>query len=338
MSSRAVWITAPRRVELRDEPLPDVGPGALRVRAAVSALSHGTEILVYRGQAPADLPLDLPTLAGSFAFPIKYGYASVGTVEAVGPEVDGVHPGDLVFALHPHQTRYVIPADLAVPLPPRLTPEAGVFYANLETAVNVALDTPLRFGETAVVFGQGVVGHLVALLLRRSGARRVVAVDPIPARRARALQAGADAALAPDDWLVERVRALTGGRGADVVVEASGAPAALDRALALVATQGTVVVASWYGTKPVSLSLGADFHRRRLRIVSSQVGTLDPALAPRWDYRRRRDLVTSLLAELPLTSLITHRVPFERAADAYRLVDEHPRDVLQVVLTYGAPG
>lgn len=336
--SRAVWLTGPRRVELRDELLPEVGHDQLRVRARLSAISHGTEMLVYRGQVPADLPLDLPTLRGSFAFPIKYGYAGVGEVEEVGAAVLGLHPGDLVFTLHPHQDCYLVPASLAVRLPPGLPAEAGVFYANLETAVNVLLDTPLRFGETAVVFGQGVVGHLVALLLKRGGARRVIVVDPIRVRRARALQAGAAAALSPDERLAGRIHAWTDGRGADVVVEASGAPAALQQALSVVATQGTVVVASWYGTKPVPLTLGADFHRRRLRIVSTQVGTLDPALAPRWDLARRRDLVTTLLAELPLAGLVTHRVPFERAADAYRLVDEHPDEALQVVLTYDAAG
>ena len=338
MRSRAVWLTGARRVELREEPLTPVGRDQVRVRALLSALSHGTEMLVYRGQVPADLPLDLPTLAGSFAFPVKYGYASVGVVEDVGADVAGVHPGELVFTLHPHQERYVVPERLVVRLPPGVAAEAGVFYANLETAVNVVLDTPLRFGESVVVFGQGVVGHLVTRLLRLGGARRVIAVDPLAIRRARALQAGVDAALRPDERLAERVSALTGGRGADVVVEASGAPAALQQALGIAATQGTIVVASWYGTRPVPLALGADFHRRRLRIVSTQVGALDPALAPRWDLARRRDLVTALLEELPLAGLITHRVPFERAADAYRLVDQHPDRVLQVVLTYGAAG
>jgi len=283
---------------------------------------------------PAHLPLDLPTLAGSFAYPIKYGYASVGEIEAAGPEVETLRPGDLVFALHPHQDRYVIPARLAVPLPAGLDPAAGVFVANLETAVNVLLDTPLRFGETAVVFGQGVVGLLITMLLRRAGARDIIAVDPVPARRERALAAGAGVALAPDDDLAQRVRERTGGRGADVAIEASGAPAALGQALAVLAVQGTAVVASWYGTKPVALDLGSDFHRRRLRIISSQVGTIDPALSPRWTHERRRDLVCALLEELLLPGLVTHRVPFIRAAEAYRLIDTRPAEVLQVVLEY----
>ena len=112
------------------------------VRAERSAISHGTEMLVYRGQVPPDTTLDLPTLAGSFDFPIKYGYASVGTVLEVGGEVEDVLAGDRVFCLHPHQTAYVVPADLAWRLPRDLDPERGVFAANVETALNVLLDTP----------------------------------------------------------------------------------------------------------------------------------------------------------------------------------------------------
>lgn len=335
MEARAVWLTGPRQVEIRTEPLPPVGPDHVLVRARLSAISHGTEMLVYRGEVPAHLPLDLPTLVGSFAYPIKYGYASVGGVERAGPEVESLRPGDLVFVLHPHQDRYVVPARLAVPLPAGVPPQAGVFVANLETAVNVLLDTGLRFGETAVVFGQGVVGLLVTMLLRRAGAREIIAVDPVPARRKRALGVGATIALAPDDDLPSQVREATAGRGADIAIEASGAPAALRQALASLAMQGTVVVASWYGTKPVPLDLGGDFHRRRLRIVSSQVGTIDPALSPRWTYERRRDLVCSLLGELPLADLVSHRVPFADAAEAYRLIDQRPPEVLQVVLEYG---
>lgn len=334
IEARALWLTAPRTVEMRDEVVPPPGPGALRVRALASALSHGTEMLVYRGQVPADLPLDLPTLAGSFAFPIKYGYASVGRIVDVGTGVEGYAPGDLVAVLHPHQSAYVVPATLAVRLPAALDPIQGVFTANVETAVNVLLDTPLRLGETALVLGQGTVGLLVAQLLKRAGAGRVLTVDPIAGRRDVAQRIGVDAAWAPGDDLAERVRALTAGRGADVAIDASGSGAALQAAINLVADEGTVVVVSWYGTKAVSLYLGGHFHRGRVRLRSSQVGRLDPALAPRWDHARRLALAADLLPTLRLTELVSHRIPFAEGASAYRLLDEHPDETVQVVLTY----
>ncbi len=155
----SVWFPRPREVEIRPEALPPVGPDEVRVRAIASAISHGTEMLVYRGEVAPNLDLDLPTLRGGFGFPIKYGYASVGRVAARGPAVRGLAEGDLVFALHPHQTAYVVPARYTLKLPASLAPEAGVFAANLETAVNVLLDAPVRLAEAAVIFGQGVVGR-----------------------------------------------------------------------------------------------------------------------------------------------------------------------------------
>jgi 2-desacetyl-2-hydroxyethyl bacteriochlorophyllide A dehydrogenase len=242
-----------------------------------------------------------------------------------------VREGDLVFALHPHQDEYVVSGSFARALPPGATAEQGVFLANIETAINVVLDAKPHLGEVAAVFGQGVVGLLVTQLLRRSGVR-VVAFEPSPLRRSLAERCGAEAALAPGD--TNAVRAATSGRGADLAIDASGSPSALQQAIDTVAPEGTVVVCSWYGEKPVPLELGGRFHRGRVRIVSSQVGRIDPSLAPRWDRERRFELAASLLGELVLSDLITHRIPFARAADAYALLDDRAAETVQVVLDY----
>ena len=239
--------------------------------------------------------------------------------------------GDLVFALHPHQDEYVVDANLAHRLPEGLAPDAGVFLANLDTAVNVTLDAKAKSGDNVLVFGQGVVGLLVTQLLRRAGVR-VIAVEPAARRAAMSAQCGANIVLDPTD--VSRVRSLTGGRGADLAIEASGNACALQQAIDSVADESTIVVCSWYGEKPVPLDLGGHFHRGRVRIVSSQVGRIDPSLAPRWDRARRLAYATELLGELRLAELITHRFPFARAADAYALLDERNADTVQVVLQY----
>jgi 2-desacetyl-2-hydroxyethyl bacteriochlorophyllide A dehydrogenase len=327
----AVWFPRARSVELRTEELTDPAPEEVRVRAALSAISHGTEMLVYRGEVDENLALDLPTLAGGYGFPLKYGYASVGRAVAVGRDVRGLREGDLVFALHPHQDEYVVSESLVRRLPDRTAPEQGVFLANLETAINVVLDAKPRLGEVVAVFGQGVVGLLVTQLLRRSGAR-VIAIEPSALRRSFAERCGAEAAIAPGEAAL--LRTLTSGRGADIAVDASGSPSALQEAIDCVALEGTVVVCSWYGDKPVPLDLGGRFHRGRVRLVSSQVGRIDPALAPRWDRERRLELATELLGELVLADLITHRIPFAHAADAYALLDSGDPETIQVVLDY----
>lgn len=336
VDARSLWFTAPREAELRPEKVPAPGEGEVRVRAVASAPSGGTEMLVYRGEVPEDTSLDLPTLEGGFGFPIKYGYALSGRVEEIGAGVEGLAVGDPVFVHHPHQSRLTVPASYAVPLPDGIDPSIGVFAANLETAVNIVHDSPLKLGETALVFGQGVVGLLVAQLLRLAGAGAVLTVDPLESRRRLALALGADEALTPGEGLTEEVLAATGGRGADVAVEASGVGTALQDAVEAVAVEGTVVVASWYGDKPVTLALGGSFHRGRVTLRSSQVGMLNPTLSPRWDHARRTRTVVELLEDprLRLGALVSHRVPFERAPEAYRLIEGLPAGLSQVLLTY----
>lgn len=334
--SLAVWFPRARAVELRRESVPQLGPGDVRVEAVASAISHGTEMLVYRDQVPDGLELDLPTLRGAFAFPIKYGYASVGQVVEIGSDVRGPKVGEMVFVHHPHQSEYVVPATMPIRLPAGVDPTLGVFLANIETAVNIVMDAAPRLGERVAVFGQGVVGLLITQLVRRTGASQILVVEPVEKRRELASQVGADTALSPHGDVAARIRDLTDGAGVDLAIEASGHPAALNQALDSVAFGGTIVVCSWYGTKPVPLMLGGAFHRRRLRIVSSQVSTIDAALQPRWTHPRRMSLARDLLPQLELSSLISHRIPVQHAEEAFALVDQHPEEAVQVVLTYSA--
>ncbi|HEX8967703.1 MAG TPA: zinc-binding alcohol dehydrogenase [Chloroflexota bacterium] len=322
----SVWFAGPRQVEVRDEPLPDVGANDVRVEALASAISHGTEMLVFRGQVPDGLELDLPTLRGSFAFPIKYGYATVGRVVECGAGVRTLEPGQAVFVHHPHQSAFVVPETQPIRLPERLDPVLGVFLANVETATNVVLDAAPRLAERVLVLGQGVVGLLITQILKRTGVSEVAVVDPIASRRELAVRLGADSATAS---------AASLARGDfDLAIEASGSPAALDEALERVVFGGTIVVCSWYGTKPVPLRLGGAFHRRRLRIVSSQVSSIDSALQPRWSRERRLAVARDLLERLQLGPLISHRFSLERAGEAYALIDQRPEDAVQVLLTY----
>lgn len=330
----AVWFGGPHRVEIRHEPVAPIGPDDLRVRSLVSGVSAGSELLVYRGDAPSDLRPDLPTVSGDFGFPIKFAYSSVGRVIEVGSRVTRLAVDDLVFVHHPHQTEYVVPADVPIRLPEGLPPDVGVFAANLETAVTVVLDAHPRLGEAVLVAGQGVVGLLITMLLRRVGATPIITADLHEQRRAVSAKAGAESVLPVDDDLVDAVLELTDRRGVDIAVEASGNPAALQACIDATSFGGTVVAVSWYGTRDVTLNLGGRFHRGRARIISSQVSTLDPALAPRWDRARRSSIVSRLLQELPVAQLITHRFPLSQAAAAYELLDRRAGECLQVVLDY----
>jgi 2-desacetyl-2-hydroxyethyl bacteriochlorophyllide A dehydrogenase len=330
MKARAVTFVAPRRVELREVEVPDPPDGHLLVATEWSGISSGTELLAYRGEVDPGLPLDeiLGALAGTFAYPFRYGYSAVGrVVRPAGP----FREGQRVFAFHPHQDRFVADPGGAVAVDD-LDPRAATLYPLVETAVQVSLDAAPRLGETAVVVGLGAVGILVAALLGRTGAV-VLGSEPEPARRA-AAEAFGVRAVGPDE-VGEAVAAQTGGRGADLVVESSGSPRALAASLGLLAHEGTALVCSWYGTKPVPLPLGADFHRRRLALRGTQVSTLPAALTARWDRRRRAELAWRLTRELPLAALATHGFAFERAAEAYACADRKDDGLIHAALRYG---
>jgi 2-desacetyl-2-hydroxyethyl bacteriochlorophyllide A dehydrogenase len=329
VKARAVTFVAPRRVELREVELPHPAEGEILVATEWSGISSGTELLAYRGEIDPDLPLDetLGALAGTFAYPFRYGYSAVGrVVHAAGP----LREGQLVFAFHPHQDRFVVDARAAVPVD-GLDPRAATLYPSVETALQVCLDAAPRLRETVVVVGLGAVGILVAALLQRAGAV-VLGSEPQPARRAVAAAFGVRA-LAPEE-VAEAVAAGTGGRGADLVVEASGNPQALASSLALLAHEGTALVCSWYGTRPASLPLGGAFHRRRLVLRSTQVSTIPAALSARWDRGRRAEEAWRLVRGLPLHQLATHEFPFERAADAYASTDRKQDGLVHAALRY----
>ncbi len=331
MIGTAVWFVAPRCAELRYEDLKAPGPDELLVRTSVSLVSAGTEMLVYRGETTEhDL---LPTMSrGTFAFPIKYGYQCVGLVEQAG-STTRFRPGQRVFATHPHQDLLVIPGreDLVFPIPDSVSDDAAAFTNLLRVAIDGLHTCPVKIGDVVVVYGQGVVGMLCARLARRT-ASRVIVVDPLASRRTLALEYGADVAVGPDEARAAVVD-VSQGRGADIAIEASGAPSALQSAIEVTGSDGTVLAISYYGTRPVQLRLAPEFHFRRLSVVSSQGGG-----TARWDRQRRSEAALELLQSMPTAAMISHRVSFREAARAYTLIDGQHDSTLGVVLDYGDTG
>lgn len=283
-TSHAFWVVEPGRGEIRPAPLGPLGPDRLRVRMLASGISRGTETLVFRGQVPASqhLAMRCPFQDGDFPGPVKYGYSAVGLVEA-GPEE---WLGRRIFCLHPHQDRFDLPVEAAVPVPDGVPTRRAVLAANLETALNGIWDAGALPGDRIAIIGAGVVGGLVASLAARLPGAWVTLVDHDPARETLALALGCD--FAPPD---------TAPGEQDLVIHASGAPAGLALALGLAGFEATVLDMSWYGDRPVSLPLGEAFHARRLTIRSSQVGAVAPVQRPRWSYRRRLTLALDLLAD-----------------------------------------
>ncbi|HEY2149680.1 MAG TPA: hypothetical protein VGH34_02665 [Vicinamibacterales bacterium] len=313
--ARAFWIAEPGRGEIRTEPLPAMSAGDVMVRARFSGISRGTETLVFDGRVPVSEyeRMRAPFQSGEFPAPIKYGYASVGEVEEGPRELQG----RAVFALYPHQTRYVIQAASVVPLPEAVPPGRAVLAANLETAINGVWDARPHIGDRIVVIGGGTVGCLVAWLAGRIGGCDVELVDVNPGRAAVAAALGVRFAL-PDDAT----------ENADLVLHTSGSPAGLALALRLAGLEAAVVDMSWYGSQPVPLFLGEGFHSRRLTIASSQVGRVAASQRARWDSRRRMQLALTLLENPTLDVLLTGESDFEDLPALMPRLSAAPGDTL----------
>jgi 2-desacetyl-2-hydroxyethyl bacteriochlorophyllide A dehydrogenase len=341
MERQALYFTAPRQVELHTEPLPSPEFGQVLVQTIISAISPGTELLIYRGLAPADLAMDetITALAGGFAFPLKYGYATVGRVMELGRGVATEWDSRLVFALHPHESHFLATPDELLRLPAELTPEAAVFFPNMETAVTFLLDGQPLIGEQVAIFGQGIVGLLLTALLSRWPLSSLVTLDLYPRRRLLSEDLGAHLSLDPStpDALERLAAGLQGAGpypGADLSYEVSGNPAALDQAIAATGFSGRVVIGSWYGLKRSDLNLGGRFHRSRVRLIGSQVSSIAPELTGRWNKTRRYHLTWQMLAHVKPARFITQRFPIDQAAQAFQLIDENPGEAIQVIFEY----
>jgi threonine dehydrogenase-like Zn-dependent dehydrogenase len=289
---RALWYAAPGRAELRDETLLPPGPGEVRVRTIWTAPSRGTERLVFEGRVPEPLGdrMRAPAQEGDFPFPVKYGYCAVGRIAG---------EGTLVFALRPHQEGFNAPREALAPVPAGVPARRALLAANMETALTGLWDSGAGPGDRVAVVGGGVVGLLVAALAAGLPGAEVTLVDRDTARRPVAEALGATF-RPPED----------AEGGADVVVHASASAEGLALALALAGDEATIAELSWYGAGTVPVPLGLDFHPRRLRLVSSQVGHLPPARLPRWTFRRRLLKALDLLRDPRLDALITGEVAF----------------------------
>ena len=332
--AQQLWFTAPQQVEVREQQLSAPAAGEVLVQTLCSAISAGTELLVYRGQLPADISLDatLVNLQQSTAYPLQYGYASVGRVVALGREVDASWRDALVFAFQPHASHFLTtPANL-IRVPDGIEPEAALFLANMETAVNLVQDGQPAIGEKVVVLGQGIVGVLLLQLLQQFPLAQLAAVDALADRRQRALAIGANTVA--DPTAVAELQHALSNNGADLVYEVSGVPAALNLAITLSGYASRIVIGSWYGNKSAAIELGGAAHRNRLQLITSQVSTLAPALSGRWDKQRRFDVAWQMIRQLNPQQWITQRAALTDASTLYQQIHNGRADLLQAVFTY----
>lgn len=352
MRMKVMVYEGPKRIVVREaEDLP-LEANQVRIETMYTGISHGTEMAVYRGTAPfftrkrdsagLFVPADYQE---AWSYPVRssdsgvwyMGYACVGQVVEAGSQASMLKPGDIVYCNAPHQTQTVVREEQAIKLPEGLRPEYGVFFTNLMTAFNAILDTRIKLGDMVVISGLGVLGQLAAQLCAMSGAFAVYGVDPLEKRGRTALENGLTAAFSPGTTadVAREIRGLTGGRGADGVIEVSGNVQALKEAIRIAANDTTVTAAGWYQGDCHALNLAEEFHHNRVSIRSSQTGGINPEIRHMWDYRRKEAACLDLLTRLKLDNLITTVFPYEDISQAYEAIDKNQGDMIQAVLRYG---
>jgi len=345
---KTVYFTAPQQVELREESLPALSADDVLVETICSSISAGTEMLVYRGQFPK-LDDVHDNLSSNLKYPLAYGYACVGVVRDIGNQVDKNWRDKLVFGFQPHTTHFITRTESLIPAPASLPAEACSFLPNMETAVNLIQDAAPILGERVLVLGQGIVGLLVASLLKEFPLELLVTSDRYAIRREASLKLGVNNSFDPankksSDIVIpnnhmDPTTGISTHQSAyvqtfDLVFELSGSPSALNDAIALTTFSGRVVIGSWYGEKKAQIDLGSSFHRSRIKLISSQVSTIAPELSGRWDKARRFKVAWETLERIQPQKWITHRFPITEASQAYQLLDENPQETIQVVFEY----
>lgn len=291
------------------------------IRALASAISRGSESLVFYGEVPKSewQRMRCPFQEGEFPAPVKYGYSLVGIVED-GP-VEAL--GRRVFCLHPHQDRFIAPEEAVFDVPDDVPDRRATLAANIETAVNALWDAAPGLGDRIAVIGAGVVGCLTAALAARLPGVVVELIDVDPRRETVATALGCRFATPP-----------SARTEADLVIHASGTPEGLATALTIAGFEATVLEMSWYGTRIVPLPLGGAFHSRRLTLRSSQVGALPAVRRGRWSRRRRLELALSLLRNPIFDLLLSGESEFAHLPELMPRLATSPTGVLCHTLRY----
>jgi threonine 3-dehydrogenase len=316
--------------QIREIPVPSPGPGELLIRVEAASVC-GTDVHIERWDDWARDNFGPP--------PMTFGHEMAGLVVANGPGATRVAVGERVTVethivdwicyqcrtnrahvcqnmriLGVHMpgafAEYVVLPEMNAWVYEGLSAEIAALQEPLGNAVHAAFVEEVA-GETALVTGCGPIGLMAIGVLKKAGARTVIATDINEERRDMAERMGADVVMDGRDEVVERVRDETDGNGVDIVLEMSGAQAALHQGLAAVTNGGRVSLLGTH-TQPATMDLSEEVIFKGIRIY----GITGRRLFDTW-YR-----TTALLEEgLDLTPIITHRLPLSEYAQAFDLVD-----------------
>jgi threonine dehydrogenase-like Zn-dependent dehydrogenase len=339
----------PRQPVVREYEIVPPGPGEVLIRTHLASEKHGTMLPFYRGESVFAekrfddehglfMPVENPQ-PPDFGSGIALGNMAVGIIEQMGPGITGLSIGDRVYGYLRIRETHTVPASRVSLAPEGLSDEALVSLDPALVAFMAVREGRVMLGETVAVFGLGAIGLMAVQLARLAGAAFIVAVEPLPLRAGLGRQYGADLVLdlAEDRDAGLQIRQATDMTGVDIALETSGNHRALHHAIRGTRYGGAIVPVAWYHGEAKGLALGEEWHFNRQTLISgARLESVPYRDAPRWDPERVTRTVLQLFAAGKLTTegLLQPRVPIAQAADAYRLIDEHPEQCVKLAVEF----
>ncbi|MBT5874079.1 MAG: zinc-binding alcohol dehydrogenase [Candidatus Latescibacteria bacterium] len=328
--SRLLRLHAPRDLRYEDHVLPEVGPDELHLRSLLGAISTGTESAWYFGTDPQLDPQFKPLRFDHPEFPRIIGYEKVSEVLAVGADVVGFKIGQRVVARYGHAEEYIWPASRAIPVPDDISNDDAILAVLMNVTSHGVRRSRLKLGDDVVITGMGPLGLLTLIAARLAGASRIAVCDMYDRRLELAKRFGADETYNPNQGQVASAITDQFGPGAfDVAFECSSSYEALGDAMAVLKRDGRVcVISQLKGAYSRHPAFGLDFHLGQLELISAD-GGWDPHRQARWYFSAiQRGAITGI------SNMITHRIPFEEIESGFKLIEEHPEDLVKIVITY----
>lgn len=314
-----MFSASPPRVELETFDAPTVSANQVLVRNTHTHVSAGSESNFLRfGPTSYGLPDGMPRA--------NIGYMAVGRIIAVGRDVQGYSVGDRVSTSTPHASHSLVEITPTAPIdrvPDQVSDEAAGFVALGDVALHAVRRAALQIDQSVAIFGLGIVGQLVLQLARTSGAHPLIAIDLIDERLELAKKSGATHTInAAREDVVQRLKAITNGTGAEVVFHCAQAANILQTAMECAADRGTVVLT---GSPPgtATIRLKEELLRKELTLTGTyESGLTQPHVYWRWTRQRNRQTCLRLMAtgQLQLGHLLTHVVAADQAPKLYDMV------------------
>ena len=317
--TESFWINKKNNSCIKKHIIDAPGKSEALIETIYSGISYGTEKIVYTGDVPKSQRelMRCPYQMGDFGSDVKYGYINVGKVIKGSPKYNNKY----VYTLFPHQTVYVLnEADLIL-IPKSIPLQRCLLTANMETAINGMWDTLPSCGDKVLIIGAGIVGFLMAYVLKSIIGIEVLLVDIEKSKKQLA-----------EKFNFNFKTSIPKAYQANIIYECSGNPSMINTLSSHIKDEATICVLSWYGNSISKINFGKEFLSKRVKFIFSQVSKVSHNRSKYWNNYSRRELAIKLLNDNKLDYLIEKDyINFYDLPKFFSGIDKHKKFYCKVV-------